>query len=251
MSKTVAIANQKGGVGKTTTAIHLARALSIAGRETLIVDLDPQANATSGIGHQERADAARHFMAGKGSVREYTEKSRFEHLSVVTGSIGAAAAEAQPSTEGPGRRRLAEALADVGQEMDWIVIDCPPSVSYLTHNALHAADAIVIPIQAEYFAMEGLTRILDTVRRVKSAGNPALEVEGILLTMYDPGLAFSREVESEVRRHFPEYTYRSVIVRDVAIAEASSFGQTVFEYAPRSRGAHAYLSFAEEVLYGR
>jgi chromosome partitioning protein len=250
LAKIVAIANQKGGVGKTTTAIHLAHALAIAGKETLLVDLDPQANATSGLGHEPHGDQSRHFMAGKGSMRELTEKTRFERLSIVTGSLGATAAEAQPTTEHAGRRRLAEALSGLPDGVEIVVIDCPPSVSYLTRNALTAADAILIPIQAEYFAMEGLTRILDTVRRVKESDNPRLVVEGILLTMYDPALGLSGEVEREVREHFPEETYGSVIVRDVAIAEASSFGQTVFEYAPRSRGTHAYVSFAEEVLHG-
>jgi chromosome partitioning protein len=250
MAKTVAIANQKGGVGKTTTAIHLARAMAMAGRETLLVDLDPQANATSGLGHQEHTDSARHFMAGKGSIREFTQKTKFSQLSIVTGSIGAAAAETSPAADDSTRKRLREALSGVSQEIEWIDIDCPPSVSFLTQNALFAADGILIPIQAEYFAMEGLTRILDRVHRVKDTGNPGLEVEGILLTMYDPALPFSKEVEDEVRRHFPELTYASVVVRDVAIAEASSFGQTVFEYAPRSRGSHSYLRFAEEVIYG-
>jgi chromosome partitioning protein len=249
MGRIIAIANQKGGVGKTTTAINLSASLAALDRRILLVDLDPQANATSGLGfprEQEGADSYDVLLSetADGAVRE----TAFPNLSLLPSGRDLVGAEVELVNQAGRESRLKTALEPLRGSFDFLFIDCPPSLSLLTVNALTAADAVLIPIQTEYFALEGLTQLQETVERVRGAFNPALDVEGIVLTMFDERTNLARQVTDDIREHFGERVFTTVIPRNVRLGEAPSFGKPALAYDVKSKGAEAYLALAREFL---
>jgi chromosome partitioning protein len=245
MAQIISVANQKGGVGKTTTAINLAAGLAKAGRTALVVDVDPQCNATSGLGV---APAVRHpLVAGAplaGSVVETAQAG----LSVLPGSQSLGDADALSASNRQRAAALRQQLTGELGRFDYVFLDCPPSLGQLTRTALSASAAIFIPIQCEYFAMEGLSQIIELARTTKARDNHRLEIGGIVLTMFDPTLELANEVVDEVRGYFAETVFESLIPRDVAISEAPSHGLSVLDYAPRARGSRAYTELVMEVI---
>lgn len=245
MAKIISVANQKGGVGKTTTAINVAAGLAKANRTALVVDIDPQCNATSGLGVKP---AARHpLLAGKPLLESIVETSQ-PRLSVLPGSQSLADADALSASNRQRAGQLRQQLQGELGRYDFILLDCPPSLGQLTRAALAASHEIFIPIQCEYFAMEGLSQIIELARQTKARENPRLEIGGIVLTMYDPELELANEVANEVRGYFAETVFETMIPRDVQISESPSHGQSVLDYAPRARGARAYAELVLEVL---
>lgn len=253
MSRVYAIANQKGGVGKTTTAINLATYLAAAGRKVLLVDMDPQANTSSGIGASRQLK--QHTLYDL-LVRENDDLSIFDilvptqrrELVVAPCTVDLAAAELELVGAIARENKLRQALEPIRDRCDYILIDCPPSLGLLTVNALVAADGLIVPIQCEYLALEGLTQLLDTVRIVKNKLNPDLYIAGVVMTMFDPRTRLASEIVREVRNHFPNETFQTIINRSVRLSEAPSFGQSILDYDPTSPGAVAYRALAEEVL---
>ncbi len=231
MGKIICVANQKGGVGKTTTAINLAAGLAKAGKTALVLDIDPQCNATSGLGIEP---AARHpLLAGKPLIESIAATSQ-PGLSVLPGSQSLADADALSATNRQRASALREQLTNELSRFDYVFLDCPPSLGQLTRAALGASAEIYIPIQCEYFAMEGLSQIIDLAKLTKSRDNPRLEIGGIVLTMYDPALELAKEVAGEVREYFEDSVFDTMVPRDVAISESPSHGQSVLDYAPRA-----------------
>jgi len=249
MTKIVALANQKGGVGKTTTAINLGASVAACERKVLIVDLDPQANATSGVGFSKNEEQSMYPVLVDGApIRDIVRATELPTLSLAPSSVDLVGAEIE-LREAIGREfHLRKALADIKGEYDYVLIDSPPSLGLLTINALTAADSVLVPMQCEYFALEGVSQLLGTIERVRDAVNPALEVEGIALTMYDERMNLSRQVAEEVRTHFGEKVYKTVIPRNVRLGEAPSFGKPIILYDIRSRGSEAYLNLAREFI---
>jgi chromosome partitioning protein len=247
MAKILAISNQKGGVGKTTTAINLACALAISGKKTLIIDLDPQANATSGLVCEHLANERLHPLVSGKDGEEILSLCRTENLTLLPSTPKLLKVEQEMSRFPDGQTRLRKWLSGFNH-FQYVVIDCPPANSMLTTNALTAAGGVVIPIQCEYYAMEGLARMIETVDQVRRSTKADLEVAGVLLTMYDPQLDLSHEVAREVRSFLGDRVYRTTIPRDVSLSEATSYGLPVFAYAPRGAGALAYLELAKEVI---
>ena len=254
MAQIIAIANQKGGVGKTTTAINLGAALAVAEKRTLVVDIDPQGNATSGLGVEDRESRATVYdvLIGGRSITDVRMRGvHFECLDLVPSSRDLVGAEIE-LVEAPDREKvLRKALEVIRGEYDYILVDCPPSLGLLTLNTLTAADAVMIPIQCEFYALEGLSQLLNTVRLVQKGLNPGLDIEGVLLTMYDRRLNLSKQVASEAREYFGARVYRTPIPRNVRLAEAPSFGEPIMMYDVMSAGAQAYLALASEVIHGR
>jgi len=247
VGRTIACANQKGGVGKTTTVVNLASYLAIAGASILIVDLDPQGNATSGLGvDRDRARSTYDALIDGVAMEDVIVGTTVDRLSLVPSSIALAGAEVELATLEQRERRLARALAPVRDRYDIVLVDCPPSLGLLTVNALTAADAALIPIQCEYYALEGLTQLLATIRLVREHLNPGLAIEGAVLTMYDARTNLSAEVAAEVKRHLGEHLFDTVIPRNVRLSEAPSHGLPIHAYAPGSRGADAYAALARE-----
>jgi len=249
MGRVIAVANQKGGVGKTTTAINLGAALAALDRRVLIVDLDPQANATSGLGFTKGADRPNIYDlligdAGLGAARP----TAFPNLSLVPSSRDLVGAEIELVERPDREQRLRMALGPLRAGFDYVFVDSPPSLSLLTVNALTGADSVLVPIQTEYFALEGLSELLETVERVRRSFNPLLKVEGIVLTMYDDRTNLARQVTEDIRRHLGGLVYESVIPRNVRLGEAPSHGQPVLAYDIKSRGAEAYLDLGREFL---
>lgn len=243
----IGVINQKGGVGKTTTAINLAAALADY-RRVLLVDLDPQANATSGVGVLEPEKTVFDVLVGEASARQAIVPTCVENLSILPASPDLAGAALELDATSDNMRLLTKALIGVRPAYDLIVVDAPPSTGALTLNSLAAADQLILPLQAEYYALEGIAGMMDTVERVRASLNPGLSVLGVLVTMYDSRTKLSEQVEDNVRAHFGELVFRSVIPRNVRLAEAPSYGLPIFSYAPTSQGAIAYRELAEEVL---
>ena len=250
MGQTIACVNQKGGVGKTTTVVNLATYLALAGRRVLVVDLDPQGNATSGFGiDKSQLDRSVYDVLVDGHpVGDVVVSTVVEGLSLAPSSIALSGAEVELVGADRRDRRLARMLEPVVGEYDWIFVDGPPSLGLLTLNALTAADAVLIPIQCEYYALEGLTQLTATISLVRDNLNPDLEINGVVMTMFDARTNLSSEVAAEVRRHLGETVYETQIPRSVRLAEAPSYGQPIALYRPDSRGAEAYAALATEFL---
>ena len=248
----LAIANQKGGVGKTTTAVNLSAALAESGYRVLVVDLDPQANATTGLGINARnvAGSVYDVIMNGAPLEDCVEPTSVRNLFVVPATIDLAGAEIELVPAMSRELKLRRALDEVRDDYDWILVDCPPSLGLLTVNGLAAADGVLVPIQCEYYALEGLGQLLRNVSLVRSNLNPRLEVAGIVLTMYDARTKLASQVEQEVRSHFGSTVYRTVVPRTVRISEAPSFGEPVIVFDSTSRGATAYRELAKEVSRG-
>jgi chromosome partitioning protein len=252
VGQTIACANQKGGVGKTTTVVNVAAYLAADGARVLVVDLDPQGNATSGLGAPRVSDGRSVYdsLLNDVPLAELARPTDVSGLDLIPSSIALAGAEVELATMGQRERRLARLLPPVAAEYDFVFIDCPPSLGLLTVNALTAADAVLVPLQCEYYALEGLSQLLATIHLVRDHLNPGLAVNGVVLTMFDGRTNLSAEVASEVRRHLADAVYQTVVPRSVRLAEAPSFGRPIAQYAPDSRGAIAYRALATE-LRGR
>jgi chromosome partitioning protein len=245
VAKIVSVANQKGGVGKTTTAINLAAGLAKSGRSSLVVDIDPQCNATSGLGVEP---AQRHPLVSGRPLAESVVETSQTKLSVLPGSLSLTDADALSAANRQRASALRQQLSSELSHYEFIFLDCPPSLGQLTRAALGASAEVFIPIQCEYFAMEGLSQIIELARQTKARDNHRLEIGGIVLTMFDPELELAREVADEVRGYFEQTVFRTVIPRDVHISEAPSHGLSVLDYSPRARGAWAYAELAMEVI---
>lgn len=252
LGRVVAVANQKGGVGKTTTAINLGAALAALDRSVLLVDLDPQANATSGLGvaRTEAGDRSYDVLLGVPAASAI-RSTGFPNLALLPSGRDLVGAEIELVADPDRERRLRSALNGARDSYEHIFVDCPPALSLLTVNALTAADAVLVPIQTEYFALEGLTELLETVERVRGALNPMLRIEGLVLTLYDERTNLARQVAEDLRRHFGDLVFRTVIPRNVRLAEAPSFGKPVLAHDIKSSGAEAYLTLAREYLSRR
>jgi len=250
VSEVIACANQKGGVGKTTTVVSLASYLALAGRNVLIVDLDPQGNATSGLGVDKGALTASVYDALVGGVpmADVIQPSQLSGLSIAPSSRHLAAAEVELVPISDRERRLALALNPVADTYDYVILDCPPSLGLLTINALAAADTVLVPIQCEYYALEGLGALMGTINRVRDRINPSLALRGVVLTMFDARTTLSSDVSREVHRHLGSQVFDVVVPRSVRLAEAPSYGRPIPLYSPASRGAQAYEQLAAEVM---
>lgn len=249
-TRIISIINQKGGVGKSTTAVNLSAALSSKGKKVLLVDFDPQGNSTSGFGieKEELEQCVYDALIHNVSAEELIHDTDCERVFVIPATIQLAGAEIELVSAMARETRLKELLAPVQNEFDYIFIDCPPSLGLLTINALAAADSVLIPIQCEYYALEGVTKLLESMRMVKERINRSLEVFGVLMTMYDSRTSLANQVVDEVRAYFGDKVFDTLVPRTVKISEAPSFGMPVIEYAPNNKGAIAYLSLADEVI---
>lgn len=250
MARIISVANQKGGVGKTTTTVNLGACLAQDGKKVLLIDSDAQGNATSGLGVR-KPDVKQDIydvLVNEVPIEETIIKTPRENLSIVPATLQLAGAEIELTSMMARESRLKNALAEVSDEYDFILVDCPPSLGHLTINAFTASDAILIPVQCEYYALEGLSQLLNTVRLVQKHFNPGLAIEGVLLTMYDARTNLGAEVVEEVRRYFQEKVYDTIIPRNVRLSEAPSHGKPIIDYDPRSKGAEVYQALAKEVL---
>ncbi len=250
MSKVMAVANQKGGVGKTTTAVNCSAALALQGRRVLVVDTDPQGNTTSGLGiDKKKAQLSVYDVLINGTnIKEAVQATQIEGLFAVPSAIKLAGAEVEMVHMEKREYVIKEALDAVRGEYDYILMDCPPSLGLLTVNALTAADTVIVPIQCEYYALEGVTQLVDTIRLVKKHLNTGLEIEGVLLTMFDPRTRLSVQVVDEVKAFFRHKVFSSLVPRNVRLGEAPSFGKPIMLYDPQCAGARAYEYLAEEII---
>lgn len=250
MGKIIAIANQKGGVGKTTTSVNLAASLGVLEKKVLLIDADPQANASSGLGIDvETVDIGTYqVLEHSNTINEATLACTAPNVSVVPAHIDLVAIEIELVDKENREYMLQKALQSVQEEYDYIIIDCAPSLGLLTLNALTAANSVIIPIQCEYFALEGLGKLLNTIKSVQKIHNPSLDIEGLLLTMYDSRLRLSNQVVEEVQKHFNNMVFETVIQRNVKLSEAPSFGESIINYDATSKGATNYINLAEEII---
>ena len=250
MARIISVANQKGGVGKTTTTVNLGACLAYFGKKILLVDIDAQGNATSGLGVR-KSDVEKDIydiLVNETLVKEVVLPSSRENLWVVPATIQLAGAEIELTSQMARESRLKQALEKIRDDYDYILIDCPPSLGHLTINAFTASDSILIPVQCEYYALEGLSQLLNTVRLVQKHFNPELKIEGVLLTMLDARTNLGYEVVDEVKKYFRERVYKTIIPRNIRLSEAPSHGLSIIDYDARSRGAEVYLELAKEVL---
>jgi len=250
MGKVISIANQKGGVGKTTTAINLAASLAAIEHPTLVIDIDPQSNTTSGLGIDVKTVTSSIYevMIGSTDTEETIRSTELDFLDLIPAHINLVGAEIEMIDREDRERILDKAIGDLRDKYDFIIIDCPPSLGLLTINALTASDSIVIPVQCEYFALEGFGQLLNTIKIVRQHLNPELDIEGVLLTMYDTRTRLSNQVADEVKRYFDDRVFKSVISRNIRLAEAPSFGKPALLYDSTSTGSKNYLSLAREII---
>ncbi len=250
MGKIIAIANQKGGVGKTTTSVNLAASLGVLEKKVLLIDADPQANASSGLGIDVESVEIGSYQVLEHSAtpQEATVSCSAPNVSVIPAHIDLVAIEIELVDKENREYMLKQALETIKNDYDYIIIDCAPSLGLLTLNALTAADSVVIPIQCEYFALEGLGKLLNTIKSVQKIHNPTLDIEGLLLTMYDSRLRLSNQVVEEVQKHFNDMVFETIIQRNIKLSEAPSFGESIINYDATSRGASNYLNLAEEII---
>lgn len=251
MAKVIAIANQKGGVGKTTTSINLAAGLAYLNKKVLLVDFDPQGNATQGVGHRVGLKDLTVYDAilNETSAQDCLKSLKRPPLDILPANINLAGADLELAKKEKNREQyLKKALEPIKDNYDFIIIDCPPSLGLLNTNALTAADSVLIPVQCEYYALEGITQLLQTIRLVQKLFNPNLKIEGVLLTMYDARTNLSAEVGQEIRKHFKEKAYKTYIPRNIKLSEAPSAGKSIFDYEVNSEGAKAYVSLTREVI---
>ena len=250
MTRVICITNQKGGVGKTTTAVNLSASIAVAEKRVLLIDIDPQGNSTSGIGFSKEESNGTIYQAllKDSGLREMIQKTSLAYLDLVTSNTDLIGAEVELIREKDRERRLAHLIKEVESDYDYIFIDCPPSLGLLTINSLTAAHSVLIPLQCEYYALEGLGQLLKTIRLIKQSLNPRLEIEGILLTMFDIRNNLSHQVAEEVRNHFKEKVFQTVIPRNVRLSEAPSHGKPILLYDIHSKGAESYLNLASEIM---
>jgi chromosome partitioning protein len=250
LGRIIAIANQKGGVGKTTTSVNLSACLAYLGKKVLLIDIDPQGNATSGVGISkgETSSCIYDVLIDDEDVKKVIQQTKVENLYVIPATISLAGAEIELVSTISREVRLKHALEDIKSDYDYIIIDCPPSLGLLTINALTASDAVIIPVQCEYYALEGLSQLLSTVRLVQKHLNPSLTIDGVLLTMLDARTNLGLQVIEEVKKYFQDKVYKTIIPRNVRLSEAPSFGEPIIIYDPKSRGAEVYLELAREVI---